>query len=623
MDITKVSADILDGPNWGTWAVQIQVAARVLNCWAVIKGERIPGTTLPTYDLLAKPVQGTGTGQISNAALFAKSLFEWNKRNSTALGLLQGKLNPALWPDYIDVGDAAKFWTRLETKYRKAGGANTYLQFIEIIKQTFHNSSDLLSQIQKFQENYQCVLSNGYSSITEDLVVFMFCSTLPDSYQDTTRQYLDNVDDITKYKLQPIIDRVIQEESRREAQNTNASGSSSTINKFSTTKRYEKHCAKCGKNNHNTKDHWDTPPQRQGGGLGRGGSKKKSGQQKKKGGSSAKGKKPVARQKQITDGCINVLKITDVPESDFSSESINFSCYIQKEMSEWLMDSGCSKHITSHITDYIEYMPFDSPGKAEIADKKELDILRVGTIVICHKMMDSKDSNISLLQVLFMPTANGRFYSTMFATEKGCETHQVKGHHDVYSSDGTKFITGTCKATSGLFFFKAEVLQKQDSEATISVLKLNTHDLWHQCLGHTNLQVIKALPAHVIGRPATGVASPPMGLCDGCEKGKFKRLPFPPSKSRAETTLALVHSDLDEMSAASIDRYKWTATYLDDHTRYGMMFFLKHKDEQFDAFKTYKAWAERQTRRKLKSIHTDRGGEFLSKEQSATSKNTE
>ena len=168
--------------------------------------------------------------------------------------------------------------------------------------------------------------------------------------------------------------------------------------------------------------------------------------------------------------------------------------------------------------------------------------------------------------MLFVPTANGRFYLTTFATEKGCEAHQTKERHDVYSSDGTKFITGTRKATSGLFFFKAEVLWKQDSKATISVLKLNTHDLWHQHLSHANSWVIKALPAHVIGGPATGVASPPTGLCDGCEKGKSKQLPFPPSKSHAETTLALVHSDLDKMSAASIDGYKWTATYLDDHT---------------------------------------------------------
>ena len=407
MDITKVSADILDGPNWGTWAVQIQAAARVLNCWRVIKGERILGTTPPTYDLLTKPVQGTAPRQISDVVLFAKSLFEWNKMNLMALGLIQEKLNLALWPDYVDVGDAAMFWTHLETKYRKAGGANTYLQFVRMIKQTFTNSADLLSQIQKFQENYQCMLSNGHSNITEDLIVFMFCSALPDSYQDTARQYLNNIDDITKYKLQPIIDRVIQEESRRKARNANASGSSSTINKFSMTKRYEKHCTKCGKNNHSTKDHWDMPPQMQGSGLGRGGLKKKSGQQKKKGGSSTKGKKPAAGQKQITDGHINVLKVVDVPESDFSSKSINFSCYVQKEMSEWLMDLGCSKHVMSHIANYIEYTPFNSPGKAEIADKKELDILGVGTIAIRHEMMDGKVSNISLSQVLFVPTANG------------------------------------------------------------------------------------------------------------------------------------------------------------------------------------------------------------------------
>ena len=79
--------------------------------------------------------------------------------------------------------------------------------------------------------------------------------------------------------------------------------------------------------------------------------------------------------------------------------------------------------------------------------------------------------------------------------------------------------------------------------------------------------------------------------------------------------LNLVHSDLDEMSSASIDGYIYTTTYLDDHSRYGMMFFLKSKSEQFGAFKAYKAWAERYSNRQLKCIRTDRGGEFLSNEQ--------
>ena len=102
---------------------------------------------------------------------------------------------------------------------------------------------------------------------------------------------------------------MIQEESRRKAQNANASGLSSTINKFSMTKKYEKHCAKCGKNNHNTKDHWDMPPQRQGGGLGRGGSKKKSGQQKKKGGVPQKAKSPRPDKKRLRTDASMYLKL--------------------------------------------------------------------------------------------------------------------------------------------------------------------------------------------------------------------------------------------------------------------------------------------------------------------------
>ena len=94
MDITKVSADILDSPNWGTWAVQIQAAARVLNCWSVIKGERIPGTTLPTYDLLAKPVQGTAPGQIYNVALFCQVTIQMEQDELDGPGPYPGKVEP-------------------------------------------------------------------------------------------------------------------------------------------------------------------------------------------------------------------------------------------------------------------------------------------------------------------------------------------------------------------------------------------------------------------------------------------------------------------------------------------------------------------------------------------------
>ena len=97
--------------------------------------------------------------------------------------------------------------------------------------------------------------------------------------------------------------------------------------------------------------------------------------------------------------------------------------------------------------------------------------------------------------------------------------------------------------------------------------------------------------------------------------GKSKRLPFPASKSRAKRPLDLVHSDLDEMPVLSIGGYKYTATYLDDHSSFWVMFYLKKKSDKFATFKQYKVWAEQQLNTTLKCRRFDRGGEFLSNEQ--------
>ena len=126
-------------------------------------------------------------------------------------------------------------------------------------------------------------------------------------------------------------------------------------------------------------------------------------------------------------------------------------------------------------------------------------------------------------------------------------------------------------------------------------------------MGHAHQRVIKHLGYNTEGGP-NQTTEAPHGACEGCKKGKSKRLPFPTSWSRALCPLDLVHSNLDKMPVLSISRYKYTTTYLDDHSSFGVMFYLKHKNEEFTAFKAYKAWAERQLGTKLKCKQTDRGG---------------
>ena len=118
-------------------------------------------------------------------------------------------------------------------------------------------------------------------------------------------------------------------------------------------------------------------------------------------------------------------------------------------------------------------------------------------------------------------------------------------------------------------------------------------------MGHTHQRVIKQLGKNTEGGPHQTTKAP-NGACEGCKKGKSKRLPFPASQSRAKWPLDLIHSDLDEMPVLSIGGYKYTTTYLDNYSLFGVTFHLKHKNKEFIAFKTYKAWAERQLGTTLK-----------------------
>ena len=136
------------------------------------------------------------------------------------------------------------------------------------------------------------------------------------------------------------------------------------------------------------------------------------------------------------------------------------------------------------------------------------------------------------------------------------------------------------------------VLVKNKTEIPLAIIGiLSDYTLWHRRMGHIHQCMIKHLGKNTEGGPhQTNKA--PHGACEGCEKGKSKRLPFPTSRSRTKQPLDLVHSDLDKMPVLSIGGYKYTATYLDDYSSFGVILYLKNKSEEFAAFKQYKAWVK-------------------------------
>jgi len=53
-------------------------------------------------------------------------------------------------------------------------------------------------------------------------------------------------------------------------------------------------------------------------------------------------------------------------------------------------------------------------------------------------------------------------------------------------------------------------------------------------------------------------------------------------------------------------------TFIDDFSRYTKVYLLRHKDEAFDMFLSFKAEVENQLNKKIKRVRSDRGGEYIS-----------
>ena len=132
--------------------------------------------------------------------------------------------------------------------------------------------------------------------------------------------------------------------------------------------------------------------------------------------------------------------------------------------------------------------------------------------------------------------------------------------------------------------------------------------LWHLCLGHISKNRIKRL----ISSGILNFKWEDYGICEACVVGKMTRAPFPKA-SRSTEPLAIVHSDIcGEMSVPTFGQKVYFITFIDDFSRYGYVYLIKHKSKGFDMFKVFKAEVENQLNKKIKVLRTDRGGEYTS-----------
>ena len=133
--------------------------------------------------------------------------------------------------------------------------------------------------------------------------------------------------------------------------------------------------------------------------------------------------------------------------------------------------------------------------------------------------------------------------------------------------------------------------------------------LWHLRLGHINLKQISRL---VQNGSLGSLELEVLPVYEYRLEGKITRRPFTAKGYKAKEQLELGHFDLcGPMTIQARGGFEYFITFIDDYSRYGCIYLMCHKFEASEKFKEYRVETEKRLNKCLKTLQSDRGGEYL------------
>ena len=140
---------------------------------------------------------------------------------------------------------------------------------------------------------------------------------------------------------------------------------------------------------------------------------------------------------------------------------------------------------------------------------------------------------------------------------------------------------------------------------------------WHCRFGHLRSRNLEKLAQHKLVNGLNYDPSRNRVFCQPCVDGKIHKKQFPTTGGRrANKLLELIHSDAcGKVKTSSLGRCHYFLTFIDDNTQHVWVYILKsNKSQVFQKFVEWKTLVENLYESKIKTLHTDNGGEYTSTE---------
>ena len=307
-------------------------------------------------------------------------------------------------------------------------------------------------------------------------------------------------------------------------------------------------------------------------------------------------------------------RIEDVIETagNASASSSNDACSTSSSVTKWNTDTGATSHMTPHKHWIRNYAPYKVPIR--LADNRIIYSEGVGSVVFRPIINGKQSRDVEFARVLHVPALQNNLLAVLYLTKQKEINVYISSTTMSFIRNSNVIFTAHITNENVGYLDGTTVDRTENVHQTSSTLPLDLA-LWHRRLCHHNYNDVKRLLKEdlAVGMTLDSKAKPDP-ICEPCLAGKMNANPFPSSETRATALLELIHTDVHEVGARSRAGHYYWVTFIDDKSRFKAVMPIKRKSDTFAAFKIFKAYAEKQTGRKIKAIRDDKAGEYMSKE---------
>nr|GEZ21193.1 hypothetical protein [Tanacetum cinerariifolium] len=277
----------------------------------------------------------------------------------------------------------------------------------------------------------------------------------------------------------------------------------------------------------------------------------------------------------------------------------------------WIYDTGCGTHICN-TTQGLRASRKLKPGALSlyVGNGQRKAVEAIGAFYLCLP----SGLEIVLNNCHYAPSiirgviSVSRLYEDGFVNRFVDNTIQVSRNNVVY------FI-----AVPRDGIFEIDLSNSLTNESSIydvsnkrAKLDLDFALLWHCRLGHISKKRIEKLQHDELLNSSDLRA---FEKRVSCMSGKMARKPYTYQVERAKDLLGLIHAYVyGTFKIMSRQGASYFVTFTDDFSRCGYVYLLKHKHEVFETFKVFQKEVENQLGKTIKSLRSDRGGEYMSQE---------